>query len=89
MPQDKSEQIGDGAIDEEDRSSGHGPDANAPLKMDATELLEKYKDFIWAENITLDRVAICEMGVKKELDDRGKVIREEYKEVAIIALASS
>ena len=70
----------------DDRSQGHGPDANAPLKIDATSILEKYKDFVWAEDVVLDRVAICEMGAKKILDADGSVKYEEYTEVACIAL---
>lgn len=70
----------------EDRSEGHGPNANAPLKIDARALLEMYKDFVWAENVVLDRVAICEMGTKKKMDGDGNVISEEYTEVASVPL---
>lgn len=69
-----------------DRSSGHGPHANAPLKIDATRMLEKYRDFVWADNVVLDRVAICEMGAKKVLDGEGNVVKEEYTEVAAVRL---
>jgi activating signal cointegrator complex subunit 1 len=71
-----------------DRSQGHGPDADTPLKIDATGLLEKYKDFVWAENVVLDRVAICEMGAKKIMNDAGEVVDQEYTEVASIQLPS-
>ena len=70
----------------DDRSQGHGPNANAPLKIDATALLEKFKDFIWAENVVLDRIAICEMGAKKIMDAKGRVVNEEYTEVASVPL---
>ena len=70
----------------DDRSTGHGPNANAPLKIDATQILEKYKDYVWAENAVLDRVAICEMGAKKILDEQGNVKAEEYTEVASVTL---
>ena len=72
----------------QDKSQGHGPNANAPLKIDATAILEKYKDYVWAKDVVLDRVAICEMGAKKILDGNGNVIDEEYTEVASIALPS-
>lgn len=75
-----------GADATDDRSQGHGPDANAPLKIDARAILEKYKDFVWAKGVVLDRVAICEMGAKKKLDANGVVITEEYSEVASVAL---
>lgn len=61
---------------------GHGPSANAPLKIDARPLLEIYQDHMWASNIVLDRVAICEMGAKKMLASDGSVIEEKYTEVA-------
>ena len=65
---------------------GHGPKANAFVKIDARSLLDEYKDFIWAENVALDRLAICEMGAKKSSDDSGNVVDEQYTEVASIAL---
>ncbi|KAF2173305.1 hypothetical protein M409DRAFT_17247 [Zasmidium cellare ATCC 36951] len=65
---------------------GHGPNANTPLKLDARELLQKHKNFAWAENVTLDRLAICEMGAKKVTDSDGRVIAEQYNEVASIEL---
>lgn len=74
---------------EDDRSQGHGPDAKAPLRIDARDILERYKDFVWAEHVLLDRIAICEMGAKKILDDNGEVIREEYKEAATLKLPSA
>ncbi|KXT06094.1 hypothetical protein AC578_1306 [Pseudocercospora eumusae] len=69
-----------------DAGHGHGPNANAPLKLDARSLIEKYVDYVWAENITLDRVAICEMGAKKILGADGNVIDEKYTEVASVQL---
>ncbi|KAK8198486.1 hypothetical protein M8818_006351 [Zalaria obscura] len=85
--QSKDAKQGEPAPD--DRSKGHGPNAKAPLRMDATPILEKYKDYVWAEEVTLDRIAICEMGAKKILDDEGNVVREEYKEVATARLVGS
>lgn len=65
---------------------GHGPKANAPLKIDARSLLDEYNNFVWAQNVVLDRLAICEMGAKKSLDASGNVLDEQYNEVASIAL---
>lgn len=67
-------------------SSGHGPNANSPLKIDATAILENYKDFRWAEGVVLDRIAICEMGAKKITNSDGEVLDQEYTEVATIQL---
>lgn len=71
------------------QSSGHGADAKGPPKIDATTILEKYTDFVWAENLVLDRVAICQMGAKKVMNSAGNVVDEEYTEVATIALPTS
>jgi activating signal cointegrator complex subunit 1 len=70
----------------EDRSQGHGPHSNAPLKFDARALLEEYKNFVWVEGVVLDRIAICEMGAKKLLGVDGEVVGEEYTEVASVGL---
>ncbi|KAI4148575.1 MAG: hypothetical protein LQ340_005040 [Diploschistes diacapsis] len=40
------------------------------LKFDATELVERWKDEVWAE-VKVERVAVCEMGAKE--DEEGKV----------------
>lgn len=71
------------------RSQGHGPHANAPLRMDARSLLEQYKDQVWARGVTLEKLAICEMGAKKVTDEKGKIINEQYTEVASVALPTS
>lgn len=63
------------------KSQGHGPNATAPLKIDARPLLEKYEGFVWAKDVVLDRIAICEMGAKKRIEN-GEVVSEEYTEVA-------
>ena len=85
-PPSGKEQEGHAKVEDGDRSQGHGPRANAPLKLDARALLEDYKDFVWAENVVLDRIAICEMGAKKRFDADGRVVGEEYTEVASVGL---
>lgn len=71
---------------QDDRSHGHGPNANVSLKFDATAILEKFNDFVFAESVVLDRVTICEMGAKKIMDSNGRVVAEEYTEVAMVKL---
>ena len=66
------------------RGGGHGKDKKAGLKIDATELIEDLKDFVWMENVRLDRVSICEMGAKK-IERDGEAV-EEYLEVESVAL---
>jgi activating signal cointegrator complex subunit 1 len=75
-----------GPQNEHDRSQNHGPFSNAPLKFDARPLLDEYRNFVWAEGVVLDRIAICEMGAKKRLDAEGNVVGEEYTEVASVGL---
>lgn len=74
---------------QEDRSEGHGPGSKAPLRINATDILERYTGYVWAENVQLDRIAICEMGAKKVLNEKGEVISEEYKEIAVLQLPTT
>lgn len=69
-------------------SQGHGPNANAPLKIDATAILETHKEFVWAEDVRLGHLCICEMGAKKINDASGTVIDERYTEVVRVSLPS-
>lgn len=68
------------------QSQGHGTNANAPLKIDARGLIEKYAGFSWAKDVVLERLAICEMGAKKVTDGNGNVVDERYTEVATVPL---
>ncbi|KAG9595715.1 hypothetical protein KCU86_g3954, partial [Aureobasidium melanogenum] len=69
-------------------SSGHGPSAKSSLYINATSLLSTYKNHVWASDIPVERIAICEMGVKKQLSSTGEVIGEAYKEVAVKEVGS-
>lgn len=53
-----------------------------PIRFDATALLEHFKDFEWASDLQLDRIAICKMGADKIKDDNGIIIDEAYEEIA-------
>lgn len=64
-----------------DRSEGHGPNAMSWMHFDATETIEQYRDFVWANHVKVDRVQICKMGAKKILDDTGEVVDEKYEVV--------
>jgi activating signal cointegrator complex subunit 1 len=63
-------------------NSGHGPSAESSLYLDATSLLSTYKSHIWASDISISKIAICEMGVKKQFSPTGEVVGEAYHEVA-------
>jgi len=65
-----------------DGSDGHGPNAKGWRTFDAKDLIERYKEAVWAEDVRIDRVQICKMGAKKILGDDGEVVGEEYEVVA-------
>ncbi|KAM3418861.1 hypothetical protein BST61_g4824 [Cercospora zeina] len=69
----------------ESRSEGHGPTANAPLRIDSRTILARYKDHVWG-SFELDRIAICEMGTKKITAADGTIIDERYAKVASVPL---
>lgn len=54
----------------------------ARLCIDARNIVQDMGDRMWAEHITLDRVALCEMGTQPVKDRNGRAIDEAYKEVA-------
>ncbi|KAL8802752.1 MAG: hypothetical protein Q9182_003587 [Xanthomendoza sp. 2 TL-2023] len=56
------------------------------LKFDARDLISRYGEFEWARDVRIEKVAICEMGAKKIMDEKGEVVGEEYTEVASVAL---
>lgn len=56
------------------------------VQFDARDLLERYVDFEWARDVKVEKVAICEMGAKKMLDEKGEVVGEEYTEIASVPL---
>ncbi|TQN66468.1 hypothetical protein CSHISOI_08956 [Colletotrichum shisoi] len=35
------------------------------LTIDATDILERYEDYIWMEDVSVEKIAICRMGAKK------------------------
>jgi activating signal cointegrator complex subunit 1 len=65
-----------------DGADGHGPNAKSLMRFDAREMIEKYKDVVWAKDVRIDRVQICKMGAKKILNEEGEIVAEEYEVVA-------
>lgn len=58
-------------------------DSKSWMRFDAEGLIEAYRDFVWADNVRMDRVQICRMGAKKTLDEAtGEVVDEQYEVVA-------
>lgn len=53
-----------------------------PPLIDATSLIEQFKDYVWADDIVLDKIAICKMGAVKITDDSGGIVDEQYEELA-------
>lgn len=64
------------------------PSANPSrnLRFDARELIDRYKGFVWAQDVTIDRVCICKMGARKVwsggVEGVGEVVDEVYEVVA-------
>lgn len=54
-------------------------------KIDAMELIEKYKDYEWVRGMRNDRIAICEMGAKKIMEGED-MVDQVYTEVVSIPL---
>ena len=57
-----------------------------PLEIDAAALLERFREFKWAEDVSLEKLAICKMGAEKVVDEEGRVVDERYVEVAARSL---
>lgn len=69
-------------------TEGHGPSAKGWRNFDARELIERYKDVVWARDVKIDRVQICRMGARKIIEEDGEIVDEEYEVVAEKAIAA-
>jgi activating signal cointegrator complex subunit 1 len=87
-----SQQQEDGREDDEKDWVGNTPTLPTPStatvedgkgwqRFDARVLIDKYQDFVWAEDVRIDRLCICEMGAKKILGSEGEVVDEAYEVV--------
>ncbi|KAK4194749.1 hypothetical protein QBC40DRAFT_290176 [Triangularia verruculosa] len=47
----------------------------------AGDIIERYEDQIWMKDVMVEKVAICKMGAKKLIDERGEETGEEEYEV--------
>ncbi|KAI4188088.1 MAG: hypothetical protein L6R41_002390 [Letrouitia leprolyta] len=72
------------ALDQKEKKNGKRK--REVVRFDATKLQARYADFEWARNVRIGRLAICKMGAKKILDEKGQVMGEEYTEVASVAM---
>jgi activating signal cointegrator complex subunit 1 len=84
-----------GGFEEQDRHGTDGEDGKLEhgkglaseskswMRFDASNLIEAYKDFVWAEDVRIDRVQICKMGAQKIVDEgTGAIIDEQYEVIA-------
>ncbi|MCJ1476485.1 hypothetical protein MMC13_005151 [Lambiella insularis] len=53
------------------RGGGHGKEGKGKRGFDARRTLESYRDYIWAEGIRLEKIAICEMGARRVNNEEG------------------
>ncbi|KAL9051076.1 MAG: hypothetical protein Q9162_006249 [Coniocarpon cinnabarinum] len=61
---------------------GRGSRNKKPLLIDSTELIEQCEEFVWAEDVVLEKVTICQMGAKRIEDELGNLLDEQYTEIA-------
>lgn len=52
-----------------------------PIELDARKLIESFKDFEWATDVQIGRVAICRMGANEVVDEEGVAVDAKYREV--------
>jgi activating signal cointegrator complex subunit 1 len=63
-------------------NDGHSSQGSSLMRFDARSLIERYKGFVWAEGVRVDRVYVCKMGAKKIFNQEGEVVDEVYEVVA-------
>jgi len=63
----------------------HKP-GNKDGSFNASLVLEEIKDFVWCEELRLDRLSIAEMGAEKIKNESGEVVDLRDKEIATIPL---
>ncbi|KAJ8121705.1 hypothetical protein ONZ43_g1912 [Nemania bipapillata] len=51
------------------------------LTIDARQILDRYDDYLWMEDVPLEKIAICKMGAKKQED--GDEIYEVEAEIDV------
>lgn len=54
-------------------------------RFDATELYPKYRDFTWAQDVQLEKISLCKIGLK-QIERQGEIVGQGYEEVASIPL---
>ena len=67
------------------KGTGHGKSKSKVEKIDATALLEDFREYVWAKDFRIEKISLCQMGAKKEVVD-GAVVDEQYVEVASVLL---
>ncbi|KAF3046804.1 hypothetical protein E8E11_003860 [Didymella keratinophila] len=73
----------EGENEKSEHGKGHASDFKSWMRFDASNLIEAYKNFIWAEDVRIDRVQICKMGAQKIVDEgTGEIIDEQYEVIA-------
>ena len=79
-----------GSITDEDNDKpslqGLPPETRKLAKrFDATQLCPKYRDFTWAQNVQLEKISLCRIGLK-HIQRQGEIVGQGYEEVASIPL---
>ena len=56
------------------------------MKVDARELIDCWGEMTWAEDVRVEKVAVCEMSARKVRDEEGEVVDEIYYEIVSVEL---
>lgn len=67
------------------KGRGHGNSGKGSRKLNAQYWIAKYQNFVWAKEIRIEKISICEMGARKTFENE-ELVNKEYLEVASIPL---
>lgn len=55
-------------------------------KLDFVPAVDKFRDCVWAEDVVLERIAICQIAAENVLDAEGRVVDQVFREVGSVPL---
>lgn len=55
------------------------------LRLDLTDLYVKYKDFVWASDVQMEKLSLCEMGLQ-DFNRGPSIVGQGHREIASVAL---
>lgn len=58
--------------------------AGRATRLNASQVMDHFKDFVWASGFAIEKVAICKMGAIKTINEAGVITSELYEEIAAV-----